>query len=240
MYLSRLTLDPRSREARRWLGDCHLLHTVTMRAFPRADDEAARAALGVLFRVEEDRRTGEVRVFVQSNVLPEWAIEAPGVRIDPPIALDALEATIANGRRYRFRLRANPTRRVHRRAALGPDPARGRLRAEHEDSVGKRVEIRDEAAQLAWLQRKGENAGFRLVRATLAKEEENVPATSADPGGRLRGEKRGLAREIVFGTALFEGELEVTEPAAFREVLSRGIGPGKAFGCGLLSVVPAG
>lgn len=238
MYLSRLTLDPRSREARRWLGNCHLLHTVIMRAFPRADDEAARAALGVLFRVEEERRAGEVRVLVQSNVPPEWSIEAPGVRIDRPVPLDTLVATIANGRRYRFRLRANPTRRVHRRATLGPDPARGRLRPEKDEAAGKRVEIRDEAARLAWLQRKGEQSGFQLVYASLAKEGENVVATSADPAGLVRGEKRGLDREIVFGTALFEGILEVTNAEAFREALVHGIGPGKAFGCGLLSIAP--
>jgi CRISPR system Cascade subunit CasE len=36
----------------------------------------------------------------------------------------------------------------------------------------------------------------------------------------------------------YEGILEVTDPDRFRNTLLRGIGPGKAFGFGLLSVAP--
>jgi CRISPR system Cascade subunit CasE len=38
---------------------------------------------------------------------------------------------------------------------------------------------------------------------------------------------------------LYEGELEVTDTAAFRQALEKGIGSGKAYGFGLLSVAPA-
>lgn len=238
MYLSRLTLDLQNRDARRWLADCHLLHTVIMGAFPGNGGETARVNFGVLFRVDEDTHHGTARVLVQSQARPHWAIESPGVTADGPLPMEKLTAGIAEGRRYRFRLRSNPTRRVHARALLGPDASRGRQRAEREESKGKRVEIRDEAARIEWLGRQGKRHGFRLVRATLAAPGEDVPATSADPAGVLEGKKKGMENPVTLGTALFEGELEVTDAGAFREALAGGIGPGKAFGCGLLSVAP--
>ena len=36
--------------------------------------------------------------------------------------------------------------------------------------------------------------------------------------------------------ATFEGVLEVTEPEALRRVLTHGIGRGKAYGCGLMTL----
>jgi CRISPR system Cascade subunit CasE len=38
---------------------------------------------------------------------------------------------------------------------------------------------------------------------------------------------------------VFEGRLRVTDAEAFRRALAAGIGSGKAFGFGLLSVAPA-
>ena len=40
-------------------------------------------------------------------------------------------------------------------------------------------------------------------------------------------------------SVLFEGLLQVTDPDAFRQTLIRGIGSGKSFGFGLLSIAPA-
>ena len=39
-------------------------------------------------------------------------------------------------------------------------------------------------------------------------------------------------------TVLFDGLLEVTDPGLFRQAIAVGIGPGKAFGCGLMSIAP--
>jgi CRISPR system Cascade subunit CasE len=37
-------------------------------------------------------------------------------------------------------------------------------------------------------------------------------------------------------TVRYDGLLRITDPDAFRETLIRGIGPAKAFGCGLMLV----
>ena len=277
MYLSRLTLNPRSRDARAWLGDCNQLHKVVMAGFGQAQTPEARAELGVLFRVEETGGGAGISVLVQSNERPAWAIESPAVlHIDGPMELIGLEARIVDGARFRFRLRANPTRRVHHLATLGPDlrelDTRGQWRdaddiPEHERTgivrrleaegdrwwnerpdgkrIGKRVEIRGEEERMAWLARRGADFdGFELVAARLvdgevapaSPEDRRFWGARADPGAALAGRKAGAS--LTFGTALFEGELKVTDETTFRHAWASGIGPGKAFGCGLLSLAP--
>lgn len=278
MYLSRLTLNPRDRVVRSWLGDCHQLHRAIMTGFPHVESDAARAELAVLYRVEAPSRDSDIPVLVQSRIAPAWAFETPAVRSHPPLPLDSLIGGVAAGKRYRFRLRANPTRRVHHRATLGPDQreldTQGNWRdadelADHERTgvvrrayteleaawsvradgkrIGKRVELRREEDRVAWLQRKSRESGFALVTARLepgigALQPRDYMATRADPAaaisGRVHGISTTLDRKLTFGTALFEGELEVTDPDLLRKGLETGIGPGKAFGCGLLSLAP--
>jgi CRISPR system Cascade subunit CasE len=40
-------------------------------------------------------------------------------------------------------------------------------------------------------------------------------------------------------TAVFEGQLEITDTEAMRRSLTGGIGPAKGYGCGLLTLAPA-
>ena len=275
MYLSRLTLNPRDRDARKWLGDCNELHRTIMSGFGQAQSQQARAELGVLFRVEETDGGSGVWVLVQSTLEPRWAIESSAVtRIEGPKDLSALESRMVEGASFRFRLRANPTRRVHHRATLGPDTRELDTRGQWRDAaeipdpertgivrrpeaegsrwwsqradgkrIGKRVEIRREEERLAWLARRGADFdGFELKAARLVNGEV-APAgddgvrfwqTRANPNGALLSRDRRLT----FGTALFEGRLVVTDATKFRDAWSTGIGPGKAFGCGLLSLAP--
>lgn len=240
MYLSRLVLDARSRDARRWLADCHELHRVIMAGFPSVDGTTPRAELGVLYRVEPMKDPPFIPVLVQSREAPRWHTESDAlVAVDPPRSLDALLASVVAGRRYRFRLRANPTRRIHQRAVLGPDPQRGRESAEKLGSEGKRVELRREDDQMRWLAERGKAAGFALVTTRLMPTDRDVPAASVIPGGVLKG-KNPRGQPLTFGAALFEGVLEVTDATRFRDALATGIGPGKAYGFGLLSIAPTG
>ena len=139
------------------------------------------------------------------------------------------------GQHLTFRVRANPTRRVS-------------SKNEKEASwQGKRVEIRDEEQQIAWLQRKGRDAGFKLASVRISH---TVPNVNPAPQGKLFGYRRnsqevstdpareapGNNRRMSFGSVLFEGELIVTDTEAFRDALVKGIGSGKAYGFGLLSI----
>ena len=78
--------------------------------------------------------------------------------------------------------------------------------------------------QLAWLERQADRCGFRLLGAEVA------------PAPNVFGIKKKGAPPVRITTALFQGILEVTEPNKFLTVIRQGIGRGKSYGCGLLSI----
>ncbi len=228
MFLSKLILNIRDRAARRDLADCHNMHRTIMSAFPQANGAAARDEFGVLFRVEIGR-DGKVVLLVQSQIEPDWSrlpkdylLKVDGNPACKPVSNHYVG--LVNGQRLRFRLLANPTKRVSVRNTEQDERWRG-----------KRIELRREEDQIAWLRRKGEAAGFRLLATRINCD---VPNVQTAPRPKTSGwrEKNRLS----FGSALFNGELEITDAAAFRLALSDGIGSGKAYGFGLLSIAPTG
>lgn len=239
MYLSRLVLNPKSRAVRRDLADCWQLHRTLMRAFPAAPARGdARAHFGVLYRSDVNPATGNVTVYVQSRERPDWARLDPDYLLEPPACKSVEEqyGGLREGMVLRFRLRANPTRKVDTKT--GPD---GRRRH------GKRVELRNEADQIAWLKRKAEQGGFELLSVRVSPAvpdvrtvpEGKIVRTAGQQRLRASGEAEGV-RTLTFASVLFDGNLRIVDAARFRRALAAGIGPGKAYGFGLLSLAPPG
>lgn len=237
-YLSRLTLNPRNWNVQRDLANCHDLHRTILKAFPQKSDGAngARGQFGVLYRIDADRR-GKVVLLVQSASEPNWSTLPPSYLAEsvsemPNPATKCVDDSygrITGGMSLAFRLRANPTRRVG-----------AQNEAEKAEWRGKRVELRTEEDQLAWLRRKSEQGGFELLSV---RTNSDVPAVQVAPAPKLEGykgrRKAGQKPELTFGSVLFEGELRVTDAGRFRETLIRGIGSGKSYGFGLLSIAPS-
>ena len=90
---------------------------------------------------------------------------------------------------------------------------------------GKRRGLAAEDEQLAWLSRQGEKHGFD-IRAALV---------SATDLARMRKDSQSM-QIMQIRRACFEGVLHVRQPQSLIEALGAGIGPAKAFGCGLLSL----
>lgn len=121
---------------------------------------------------------------------------------------------IATGSRWQFRLCANPTYSVSE--APGQ---RGRVCA-HSTTEH----------QLQWLMRQSEKHGFLLK-----------PDGFTVTGSKwYRFKKGGSGSNVTFLAVTYDGILEVSDPALFREALCRGIGPSKAYGAGLMTIVHAG
>lgn len=231
LYLSSLMVSGRSREARGDLGNCQALHRRVLHAFPDgADVTAARERFGVLYRVEPV--DGGARILVLSREKPDWSrlpeAYLRGAVADPK-RVDEAYARLAVNDELVFRLRANPTRRISNRNMSAEEKWRG-----------KRVDIRGEDAQIAWLRDKGKVAGFALLAVrsrTDATDSGEVPnVRTVQVGGSVTGGVR--ERRLTFASVTFEGRLRVTNPEAFRQALMQGIGSGKAFGFGLLSIAP--
>ncbi|MBK3866256.1 type I-E CRISPR-associated protein Cas6/Cse3/CasE [Pseudomonas stutzeri] len=87
---------------------------------------------------------------------------------------------------------------------------------------GKRLGLMAEDAQLAWLERQGARLGFSVEAALVA-------------GSELLHSRKGNSR-ISLLRACFEGRLIVDDTDVLARAVRTGIGPGKAFGCGLLSL----
>ncbi len=219
MYLSRLILNPRSRRVQRELAHPYEMHRSIMHAF-RLDLQAGEER--VLWRVDEHPRLG-LMLLVQSRELPDWAwLAEEGARgyllladeTNPAVKLFQLQPSV--GQLLSFRLRANPTKRLGKSAEYGK---------------GKRVGIYDEDEQLAWLARKGEQHGFRLLQAQVSRDAQivNEKAIHRDKA----------VHDLKLLSVQFDGVLQVVESSLLHKAVESGIGSGKGFGFGLLSLAPA-
>jgi CRISPR system Cascade subunit CasE len=170
---------------------------------------------GFLFRIDP-LPNGRAAIIVQSAIEPDWdyAFRNAGYLLSAPPEVKSFEPNFLKGQCLRFRLAANPTRRLSRNS---PDAK--------EESIGKRVPVPTDQL-MDWLARRAESAGFLIERDATTLQPGYVYMNKNGKGQRLR-------------SVLFDGLLRVTDPDAFRQTLVRGIGSGKAFGFGLLSVAPA-
>jgi CRISPR system Cascade subunit CasE len=78
--------------------------------------------------------------------------------------------------------------------------------------------------QLNWLQKRSEGWGF------------NCLAVDPIPVANTYGKKANQPGKISIHGVLFQGTLQVIDPDKFISTLTTGIGRGKSYGCGLLSI----
>lgn len=120
--------------------------------------------------------------------------------------------SLASGQTVHFRLAANPVRSI---------PQRGAARGKISPHVGV-------TNQTQWLVDRAQHVGLDLGA-------QNVLVTTSDTVHLTRrGKKLGLVR------AVFEGAAEVTDADSLRTVLCSGIGRGRAYGLGMLTIVRTG
>lgn len=225
MYLSKLLLNPRCRDARRDLSSPYELHRTLAHAFPTPTGTDYRAEHGVLFRIEP-QTPGRVEaiVLVQSCTPPDWH-ELPEtylLNVGEPAQTKPLIATFANGQTLAFRLVANPTKKEKRG---GRDQGRRVALPDHLDHAGNElIDVETPTPARLWLDRKGQQHGFRILYAH----------TEAFWLGL---DRRGIVKNgIPFYGVRYDGLLQVTDSGALSAALAQGIGPAKAFGFGLLSI----
>lgn len=120
---------------------------------------------------------------------------------------------IRPGGRWQFRLVCNPTRSVP------PSEVGQRGRVEAITLIPRQRE---------WLAKQGEKHGFCV--------EEGLFDVKASEWRKFR-KGRENGREVTILQTTFEGMLTVTEKEAFLDALQGGIGRGKAYGMGLMTVM---
>lgn len=234
LHLSLLHLD---KADPRWRNvSVYEAHQLAWKAFPDLDDRP------FLYHLQE--HAGHYGLLVQSRHAPDWSA-LPGVeigmkvidprRVEPGAELSfslranpTAERTYPDGKRRRVAVSANVDHRKRRAAARGLDVA--------EETFDR------ETTLLQWLARKGERGGFELI-GTLADEDGRVCHASPTVTHRIyrtsSQERRGRqGRPITVHGCDFTGTLRVTDAEAFARTRAVGIGKAKAFGFGLLMVLP--
>jgi len=189
-------------------------HQLLWRLFP--DD--SKADRDFLFKRDEYR--GFPQFYMISTREP--------VSLEDVLELEtkAYQPQIEVGNRLAFTLRANPvrTRKVddHSKKRKRDDVVmllKNRYKAE--GKVASKAELSQEAGE-QWLKSRAEKQGFKL------------DAVRADSYQQHCFTRKG--RDIRYSSLDFQGTLTVVDAVKFTHLLTNGIGPAKAFGCGLMLI----
>lgn len=270
LYLSRLSLNLRSRHVRDDLANSQALHRRMLDAFPHA----SREANGLLYRIDPAGSSllHGATVLAQSVAEPDWGTLPEGYLatsgefgfdLDGDAQVKDIAATyggIRAGDLFRFRLRASPTKRIAWEAFRRAYPER----AAHQEARrpdrsprklnGPRVPITDytidkilwerdhpgetyrhpesaESMLHAWMVRKGCEHGFLVADLGIRPD----PLTGDMQYGQKSGDD-GTKLALAHKAVVFDGVLKVADLDAFQRALRQGIGSGKAYGFGLLSI----
>lgn len=275
MYLSSLLINigdnpDRPRPGRLWLRNLYHVHQRLCMAFPSADrksDDAdflkpfkpddfgngqvhveRKVDTGFLFRIDP-LPGGRAIILVQSAMKPDWeyAFHNAGYLLAALPEVKSFEPRFTKGQRLRFRLVANPTKKIdtikkEERQSCTKEELKGK-----QGRNGKRVpvptaeEIKEwcknnpnedsrlfiDSKLFDWLSRQSEDKGFSI----------NKDSTIVQPGYIYVNKTRDGSGQRL-RSVRYEGILEVSDADNFHKTLIRGIGSGKAFGFGLLSVAP--
>lgn len=213
-FLTRIQVSTASRAARGDLSDADRMHQRVMTLVPDGLGDRARLKAAVLYRIEGPPHAPAL--LIQTGPEPDLS-RLPGgygtsqVKDLAPV-LDRLRRFPA-GTPVRYRLLTAPCRNHSRR-----------------DDTGRRIHTLeplrgDDAAQ--WWADRAAGAGLDLV--TLGARDLPDITGGGDPKKRIR--------HVV---TQFDGTAGITDPAALAAAVTTGIGRGKAYGCAMLSIAPAG
>jgi CRISPR system Cascade subunit CasE len=243
IYLTKLPLNPRNSVVRKCLGDCHKLHSLVMQGFPNVDGEKSevRKKFGVLHRLEIDTRQGSIGLLVQSAFKPAWNF-SDDVLLDEisQKEIGQIYSLLPNETELMFRLRANPTKRIGKFYQYPNEKVREEFDKKFKDEKRRRrIGVHSEKEQIDWLRKKGEQHGFQITTIKVNPDNSIVSDVLTISENKVFGDhpsKKKDGDKLTFNSVIFDGTLQITDAEKFRKVLSDGIGQGKAYGFGLLSI----
>lgn len=206
MYLTRVKLDISKRETQLAMSASGRFHGAIERAFEQKQNRN-------LWRI--DKLRGEYYILILSEEVPnleDFMMQFGDGRSPAETkAYEVLLNKITDNSVWHFRMVANPTHSIKTKSGRGKVVAH--VTPEH---------------QIEWLKTKAAANGFELVEDNcfvLAKEWKNFYKNASGKDMRVR-----------LMLVSFEGILRVTDADAFRNALINGIGRGKAYGAGMLTI----
>ena len=209
MYLSRVEIDSQNRKKIKDLTHLGAYHNWVESSFPEEYKKNVRSRK--LWRI--DTLHGNKYLLLLSDEKPDLALlERYGIEGSAQTkTYDKFLASIEEERIYRFRVTLNPVRSLSQ-------------------GVGKRGRVVPEITaeqQLKFLETRAEKLGFELI-----PEKYQIVDRCWEPF------KKQGQRIIRLSKVSYEGILKVTDKEVFYHSLTEGIGKKKAYGFGLMTVIP--
>ncbi|WP_407560051.1 type I-E CRISPR-associated protein Cas6/Cse3/CasE [Streptomyces sp. 184] len=254
-YLSRIRINPLRAQSQKLLASPHAAHGAVQGGVP-----GPQGGERLLWRLDADN-PHRPHLYVLSRSRPDWThlVESAGWpdADGEHVAVRSYEPLLkglAAGQEYAFRLTANPVQRTKQPPHPTPNQAR-KLAAPVEGSSprGFRIALRTAHTQLAWFLDRTEQWGFSV---SASRTDPAAPGLAEPSPGPEPAQPRDTPREVritarhrhsfakkgsrrvTFYSATFEGHLRVTDADTFTATLLTGVGPAKAYGCGLLTLAP--
>lgn len=200
----------------------------------------------VLWRVDaHDPRRPALLVLTRSRPSWEHVNEQAGWRslddpADPSAAIrdyQPLLDRLSSGHQYAFRLSANPVQSTKRPEA--PTPSQRSRAVDGVLSRSARVGHRSLSHQVAWLTARAERWGFEIPAASSSGSiGEEVADLRVVGRTRYSFRRSGSPGNVTLQVVTYEGRLLVADAEALRSAMMQGLGPAKAYGCGLLTLAP--
>lgn len=212
MFLTKIAYDRRRWDVVHDIDDRDRLHKKMLKLFPNdpaGGRDDARAFMSVLFRVEEKF------ILLQSKLAPKPTRISQGYVLEGTKDVTNNYASVREGAAYQFRLDANTSMKV---------PVDGGEWIPNADrSTLTRVKVRrigcgNFAERRRWFEMRMERCGIDSSDFVM----ESLPVVRA----------KGVAYEAT----RFEGRLTVERLEDFRRAIEGGIGQGKAYGLGMISI----
>ena len=200
MYLTKLELDLTNPGIRAALRDAQKIHQLVTGLF-----QCARKDAEILFRCRCRGIHTDLYMYSACPVDPDRVLA--GMRLAAQRDVTPWLGTMEAGNVFSFQLVTAPFRKV------AEDGARN----------SRRRALRTQEERLAWLQRKAEQGGFRVLSVEEKPAEKLTARHAPENGGSL-----------TVNAYCYTGLLQVMNAERFRQAITSGIGPGKAYGLGML------
>jgi CRISPR system Cascade subunit CasE len=207
--IARIRLNPYNRAVQRDLRDATQMHRTVMRLAPDDLGNSPRRTAGLLYRVDETDTSSTL--LVQAAHIDAHRLPADYGQTEIK-DLAPMFAALRKGLAVTYRIVVNPVKRE-------------RLPLEQKNQRGRVIPLSGTEADQWWI-RRAASAGLQphvLTPTNLAP---------AQPRG-------ADAPQMRHSLIRYDGTATVTDPDALTEAVLTGIGRGKAYGAGLLSLAPA-
>ena len=226
LYVSALHLDRKAIKALK-ITDPYSLHRVVYSLFEDVRSEADKHShiqSGIVYADQGGEFDGYQpirKVLMISDRPPAEQVKDEQGNLHGEVMCKSLAEEFLSHSRYQFKVQVNPVRK--------------------DKQTGKRMAIKGREATRQWfIDRAPKSWGFEVAEKVVKRPEQDPFTESLVQVDTIEVLQFGGKDQspITIGKAHIQGTLTVTDPEQFKQSFKNGIGKGRAFGCGLLQIVP--